>query len=220
MLMDRKPLRWCGIDMRARGRRRVAVAGTYVAAFLTSAWIERWQGHGWWTPVKALFALMLAIEFLSVFREGLLVRSFEDRPRPRVEQPFGRTMLRWAQALVRSRLVSRRFQSLTPEAQEAALQRVEDYFFSIQPQDVPDERELEEQNLASRRTLNFLAVILVYVAFNTAMNGMRPRVIDEVSLLVSFLVIARTGPKAVMLWRAPDPREVSGEMEIVREREE
>ena len=42
MLVDEKRLRWFGIDMRSRERRRVAVVVTY-AAFLAVVWVHPWR---------------------------------------------------------------------------------------------------------------------------------------------------------------------------------
>lgn len=81
LMAEEAQISWLGVDMRARWRRRVAVLGTYLASFAASVWLEVWHGYGWVTPVKGLFALVFAIEFLSIFREGLLLKSFEVRPR-------------------------------------------------------------------------------------------------------------------------------------------
>ena len=39
---DAKKLRWCGVDMRSRSRRRVAVVLTY-AVFLAVVWLHPWR---------------------------------------------------------------------------------------------------------------------------------------------------------------------------------
>ncbi len=42
LVSDEKRLRWCGMDMRPRWRRRVAVALTY-AAFVVAVWVHPWR---------------------------------------------------------------------------------------------------------------------------------------------------------------------------------
>jgi|SRR5579871_4007669 len=96
--LDEKKLRWLGMDMRPRWRRRVTVVLTYAFYAQGISWCEAWKGYGWMTPVKAMWVLSLAVVFLGVFREGRLVKSFEDAPRRRVER-FG---LWWAKYLTRS----------------------------------------------------------------------------------------------------------------------
>jgi len=72
-----------------------------------------------------------------------------------------------------------------------------------------------ERNRASRQTLLFLSMMLTYGAVTASMRATPWKAIDVTAYLLSMVVIARTGPKARVLWREPDPREVSGEMELV-----
>lgn len=44
MLVEEQKLRWCGMDMRARWRRRVIVVLTY-AAFLAAVWMQTWRTY-------------------------------------------------------------------------------------------------------------------------------------------------------------------------------
>jgi hypothetical protein len=81
--------------------------------------------------------------------------------------------------------------------------------------DGPDERERTERNEASRRTLKFLVWIMTIVSVNEAFNGHGWTPVQGVGMLLTVMVIARTGPKAVVLWTEADPREVGGEMELV-----
>ena len=221
-------LRWLGMDMRPRWRRRVAVMITYVAAFLASVGLTNWRGYGWITPVEALFGLWLAMEFLTIFREGQLTKSFEERAYTDTERFGYRTVrkvgLKRGKAALKSHLESTmKFQLMTDAQQKEALQeaetRVEQSFPFTIPEDdspdAPDERERAERSRAWKRTLLFLSTMLSFGAINAAMNARPWRSIDVVAYSLTLLVIARTGPKASVLWRERDPRELDGEVEMV-----
>jgi hypothetical protein len=225
MLMDGKPLRWLGIDMRTRWRRRVVVVLTYAVFFVVRAWLDLWQGYGWLTPVKGMFALVLAIEFLSVFRDGLILKSFEEvrRHGSYKNQPGAKFGMRIGKKMLTSRLKSSlRFQLMSSTAQEEELKRVEQrveqsFPYEIREDDPDglDERERAERNHASRGMVRFLTTMLICGAIDAAMNGRSWKASDVVNFLLGLLVIVRTGPKALVLWREPDPRELSGELGLV-----
>jgi hypothetical protein len=62
-----KRLRWWGIDMRPRRRRRAAVAATYPGFLVALALSDRpWWGH----PMIATMVLLVFVQFLGVFRGG------------------------------------------------------------------------------------------------------------------------------------------------------
>jgi hypothetical protein len=211
-------IRWMGIDMRPRWRRRVAVVATYASAFAASLLLVSWQGYGWLTPTKALFALVIALELISVFRDGGLIKTFEDPlPQDRLLSRAGAYSLSRA----KSRLsTSKRYASSTPEEQQRMMRRLDEWPAFMRQADgpgiVPDERERAERDQAARATLKRLASILFFVSFLTAVRGQAawPRM-EAVEFLLIFFVIARTGPKAFVLWREPDPRDVTGEIELV-----
>jgi hypothetical protein len=208
-------IRWMGIDMRPRWRRRTAVIVTYVTSLAAALWLSSWQGDEWLTPVKALFGLFFAIEFVTVFREGGLVKTFQD-PQLILGAAGKSWGLRWGKFLMRS---SSKYKYTTPEKQQEMLRRLEQGFpYTIQPDqsgDAPDERERAERDIASRRTLQFLSVILIYNAVNTGMQGKSWTAVQVVSAMLTYLVIARTGPKARILWSEPDPRDAPGEIQLV-----
>jgi hypothetical protein len=214
--------------MRPRWRRRVAVVVTYFVSFIACVWLTQWKGSDLVPPSMALFGLWLAIEFLSIFREGLLTKSFEE-PLYSGTERFGygivrRFGLKVAKSSLTSRLRSTlKFQQMTEAEQDEALteteEKVEQGFPVTIPEyrspDAPDEREMMERNRASRQTLLFLSTMLSYGAVSATMRATPWKAIDVTAYLLSMLVIARTGPKARVLWREPDPREGSGEMELV-----
>jgi hypothetical protein len=68
-----------GINMRPRWR-PFHYRCKYLALVAMAGWLAEWQGHGWLTPVKALFGLYFAAELLTVSRDGGLVKTFEVLP--------------------------------------------------------------------------------------------------------------------------------------------
>jgi hypothetical protein len=82
-------------------------------------------------------------------------------------------------------------------------------------QEAPDERECIQRDQASCVTLRFLSIILAYNAVSVGMNGKSWNPPTEVAFILSYLVIARTGPQARILWSEPDPRDASGEIGLV-----
>jgi hypothetical protein len=56
---------------------------------------------------------------------------------------------------------------------------------------------------------------MAITAVNEAINGHGWTIVQVVGMLLTIMVIARTGPKAVVLWTEADPREVGGEMQFV-----
>jgi hypothetical protein len=217
MLKPEKNLRWMGIDMRPRGRRRVAVVVTYLVSFGTAGWLSTWRGSPPITSPVALFGLFFAIDFLTIVRGGGLVKDFQEPPSP---VTFGAKGALWVKSA--RFLVSRtaRWRVAKPDKQERMLERLEQSFpYTIQPSisaNAPDEREKGEADMASRRTLQLLSVVLLYNAVSAGMQGKNWTPPEVVFMMLAYLVIARTGPRARILWREPDPRDASGEIELVQ----
>jgi hypothetical protein len=221
MLNTSARLRFLGIDMQARWRRRVAVAVTYAVFGIAMLFIQAgvWEafGHPYW----AMWSLSIVIAFTGVFRDGGLVKSFEVPKRAPAEMMVVGSLDAWA----RYKYGTAGFEESSAEQQEALLKsyRVGNY---LMPRSrsrehrpgVPDEREAGERDRASRRTLVVLATYLAYTAVSYSGHSDRlTKKQDVVALLLQLLVMARTLPKAMVLWEEQDPREVSGEMELVRE---
>jgi len=81
---------------------------------------------------------------------------------------------------------------------------------------LPDEREAGERDRASRRTLVLLGTYLTSMAGVYSIHPDRlTKTQDVVALLLQLIVMAITLPKAIVLWEEPDPREESGEMELI-----
>jgi hypothetical protein len=75
---DKKKLRFLGMDMQSRVRRRWAVAGMYVAYYAAMGWCK--EGHGWLAPEKGMWAVSIAMVVFGLFRENGLVKSFGEHP--------------------------------------------------------------------------------------------------------------------------------------------
>lgn len=132
--------------------------------------------------------------------------------------------MRRGKSLLRSKLESSlKFQLMDSKQQANELKRVErileqSFPFEIPEDDLlgsPDERERTERDEASRRTLKFLAWLMTITAVNEAINGHGWTIVQVVGMLLTVMVIAHTGPKAVVLWTEADPRETGEEMELV-----
>jgi hypothetical protein len=204
-------IRWMGIDMRPRWRRRITIAATYLALVSAAGWLAEWQGHGWLTPVKALFGVYFATELLTIFRDGGLVKTFEVLPKPLQ----GMTLSEILVNLLTDKWKVTRKKHLPPTMQANLEQILVDSATKDLSPEAPDERECVQRDQASRLTLRMLSVILAYSAMNAGINGKNWNPPTEVAFILSYLVIARTGAQARILWSEPDPREAPGEIELV-----
>jgi hypothetical protein len=154
-MLNEKSVQWMGIDMRARWRRRTAVVLTYFGYLVGMVLCKQIPATGVLTPSSVLCVLSSAIVFLSILREG---------------------------GLLKFRL---------------------------------DERELMERNQAYGWALRVLGTFSISFAVSAISHG-RAWSADEVTgLLLANAVVVLTLPTARLLWQAADPRELSGEMEVV-----
>ncbi len=217
---DEKRLRWCGIDMRARWRRRVAVVATYFVLFvmISAARDNHWPAHPYWTLMGMAVPTTIWV-MASVFRKNGVVKSFEDPLRMRgsmAGKVFVNGLDEWAQ--YRYGVAS--FEEAS-EAQQAELlkrYRVGTFVVPAKPESERwtglDEREIGKRNDASRWALQRIAGFLaVYAGIMAVEKPVSP--IEVSGILWSFSLVARTLPQARVLWTEPDPREMEGEMELV-----
>jgi hypothetical protein len=224
MLAEEQKLQWCGIDMRARWRRRGAVVLTYLLMFVM-VWVVsgRLERHAFW----ALFAVALGttgIIWLSVLRQNGIVKRFEDKPPLRVrgmgEMVFVNGLDQWAQyfygvadfdsasetqkdeLLLRYRVGARLFPRKRGENEAPWL----------------DEREMKQRDSAERWTLKIGITLLcsyagIYIARASDQRMIKP--LDVAFEFFMFAVMMMTLPKARVLWTESDPREGDGEMLLV-----
>jgi hypothetical protein len=226
---DPKRLRFLGIDLHSRTRRRLMVAVTYIVYILAMTAIQTAfedrpvpQSGFFSLPGGLLeFGLMYAVTFIvpwGIFRGKGPVKSFDDW-----QGPFKRygdrltleTRDDWAKYLY-----GEPFAELPPDKQDDVRhrQRPGRYLVSYKHfsgPDIPDEREMAEANRASRRALNILGLLLALTAGRYASNlarHLRPGEVAETFL--EFTVAACTLPKAIILWKEPDPHDSSQPDEV------
>ena len=216
---DEKRLRWFGIDMHPRWRRRVAVVVTYLVLFETIeiAMENRWPTHPYWT-LMGMVVLTSSLVLVSVFRKNGVVKSFEDPPRMRGSMA-GKMFVNGLDEWARYRYGVASFEEAS-EAQQAELlkrYRVGTFAVSAKPEGERwtglDEREIRERNDASRWALQWIAGFLAIYAGVLSAKTISPIVVS--GFFWSFALLARTLPQARVLWTERDPRVVAGEMEMV-----
>jgi hypothetical protein len=215
---DEKRLRWWGIDMHARSRRRVAVVVTYfvLVVMVMIAMSNRWPGHLYWTLLGMVVSTTVSVA-LSVFRRNGVVKSFEDPLRmrgPMAGKMFVNGLDEWA----RYRYGVASFEEASEAQQAELLNRYRVGTFVVPTKPKPwtglDEREIGERDGASRWALQCMTGILAYFAAVLAVQ--KPLSPIEVSgFLWSFALLAQTLPQARVLWTERDPRVMTGEMEMV-----
>jgi hypothetical protein len=215
-------LRILGIDMHARWRRQVAVVVSYAAfaVAMLSIQAQIWDafGHPYWV----MWVMSFALVFLGVFRDGALVKSFFVPKQQPAQMLMVGSLDEWA----RYKYGTTGFEGSSAEQQEDLLKkyRVGTY---LMPRSgsrehrpwLPDEREAGERDRASRRTLVLLGTYMTSMAgvYSNHSDGLT-KAQDVVALLLQLVVMAITLPKAIVLWEEPDPREISGEMELIEKK--
>ena len=220
---DEKRLRWWGIDMHARWRRRVAVVVTYLVLFETIeiAMENRWPTHPRWT-LMGMVVLTSSLVLVSVFRKNGVVKSFED-PRRMPGSMAGKILVNGLDGWAHYRFGVASFEEAS-EAQQAELlkrYRVGTFAVPAKPDGEGgtglDEREIRERDDASRWALQRIAGLLAIYAGILAVKPIAPLVVA--GFLWSFSLLARTLPQARVLWTERDPRAMTGEMEMVAREE-
>ncbi len=196
-----KKLRWWGIDMRPRWRRRLAVIGSYFGFAGLLGGMPHWVRLIPEVAQSGAIILLIGMWlFVSVFLRNGVVKSFEDvREEPVLNQ------LNFA-AQKRYGLVG--FDAANEEQQEWLLRR-----YRVGKL---DERERGERDSAARWAWRWIAFLLVIAAIDYLSNF--HKTVDRLqvaAILLGFWVLAITLPQARVLWTEADPRELCGEMELV-----
>jgi hypothetical protein len=214
MLMEEeKRLRWCGIDLRARWRRRVLVVATCALYFVGLAWgasLSAPYHAGFWVMLTAQAWLLL----FSVFRDGGPVKTMGDRPR----MVMVRGLDDWAR--YRSGVS---FDELSEEQQKALLSRyrIGNFLvparFSRDPR-WPDEREQKQRERVTRHVANWLPGVVSALAGQYAWKRQPIDGVEVGAMLLMVVATMRVGTGAVILWEEPEPLE-DGELRLVGEKE-
>jgi hypothetical protein len=230
---DPERLRFLGIDLHSRTHRRVIVVLTYLVYLVAMTVIEMafedrpipqsgfYSFPGGFLEVGLMYAATFSMAF-GIFRKRGPVKSF-DQSQASFKSYGDKLTLEtrddWAKYLY-----GESFVELSPDRQDEVRHRqrpgryLVPYKHFPEP-GIPDEREVAEANRASRRALNILGLLLALTA-GQYMAGrarhIRPDGVAETFL--EFAVAALTLPKAIILWREPDPRD-SSQLEDVRAQE-
>lgn len=170
LVTEAKKLRWLGIDMRPRGRRRVAVLATYFVMLVVvlTAMSNQWPEHVYWT-LTAMVVSTTVWTGVSVFRRNGVVKSFED-PLRMSGGMTGKVFVNGLDEWARYRYGVGSFEEAN-ETQQAELlkrYRVGTFVVPAKPEAERwpglDEREIGERDNASRWALQRLAGILALYA--------------------------------------------------------
>lgn len=224
-MLNPEKLRYLGIDLHSRTRRRVLVVATWLAFLVGMEALNVVLSLVPWFGVHPMAALGLGMaavalfSFGSVFRDGGAVRRFQM---PiwcmRGHKGEGFVMLRdlddWARYKFGAKLAD------LPEAEQQQVlrtYRVGYYWFPAGRSRTPerlDERELAVRNEASVTTLRWVGLLCFSFA-GTFGARMRPIGSGEVGITLLMLgCCAFNGPRSVILWNEPDPR-INGDLALV-----
>jgi hypothetical protein len=214
---DEKRLRWMGVDMRPRWRRRWAVGLTYGFYCVAAVTVDSWfPSH----PVAVFWVITAAVAWLGVFRDNRLLKKFDvPQTRDRSKKVMVGSLDEWA----RYRYGAAGFEESTEEQKAELLKtyRVGTYLMPWREEldsDLPDEREAALRDAVSRRTLVLMGSFLVSWAaqYSSRMkHAEHVSGLEVVQVLLSAALMAITLPRAMVLWEERDPREIGGEMELV-----
>ena len=216
---DPKKLRFLGIDLRSRGRRRVLVCLTYFLFLFAMAGVQTFfddhhvTSHWWTLPggFWELAALMLVTCAFSsgIFRENGPVKPFG--PHKLFKRYGDRLILETRDDLARY-LHEKPLAELSLEEQAEVKRRwrpgrhlaKDKAFFAP---GLPDERELAEVGRASRTALGILCFLLMMSAGTLARYGVDLHSGAATVDCCELALAAFTLPKAIILWGEADPRE-------------
>jgi hypothetical protein len=222
---DAKKLRYLGIDMHSRTRRRAAVVLTYgIFVIATGCVLAAWKTEAgfqhYWAGFCSMLLLSSCVMGASIFREGGIVKRFKLPVWEMRGAEGGWVMLRdlndWAKYSHGDM-----FDALPPAQQEDVLRRykVGNYYFPAQRSMTPerlDEREIAEMNRASRRTLTLLCTFCFSLAGAYSVPAIHLHNEDIAATFFLLSVFAMTGPKASILWSEPDPR-TNADLQLVEQ---
>lgn len=216
---DPKKLRFFGIDLRSRARRRALVFFTYFLFVFAMACVQTFFDYHrvtsrWWTLPGGFRELATMVVLTCAFSSGIFR---ENGP----VKPFGlhKLFARYGDRLIletRDDLARYLYEkpladlSLEQQAEVKRRWRAGKYLAKDKPffaPGLPDERELAEAGRAFRTALGILCFLLMVSAINLAS---RTANLHSDALMVEGLELALaayTLPKAIILWSEADPWE-------------
>jgi hypothetical protein len=223
MLKPEKNLRWLGIDMHARWRRRVAVIATYLAFIAVASIVE--EGGCWGHPFLTVLVLGAAVQLLGVFSPFGPLKPFEDVSPAQVQSKY--VYFSGLDALARYRYDVANYDAATPEQQSDLLQsyHVGLHAYPRKPSQEGqvgldekywlDEREKTERVEAHQWARRWLMMMIAVTAAQYLGRHSNPTHVEVAGDLFWLYILAWTLPAARILWTEPDPRDIPGEIELV-----
>ncbi|MGA2250916.1 hypothetical protein [Terracidiphilus sp.] len=224
---DPAKVRYLGIDLHSRTRRRIVVLVTWILFFVgmsvltfaldTPAFFRSHSAIGLYCAL--LFANLFTLG--SVFREGSVLKRF-DLPVWRLRSLGGkqfvliRDLNGWAKYQYGAPLAE-----LSEEQQHEVLlkYRVGSYLFPADKSKTPerlDEREIVVRDQASRNVLRWITLLCFCLAGSYACKAIPLRPIDVSMTFITLGIAAFIMPKSIILWNEPDPR-ISGDLQPVEQ---
>jgi hypothetical protein len=219
-MLNTANLRYLGIDLHSRRRRRVVVVCNWIIFFLGMAALDTLLDSRSFSgrhPERSLWVTLAYIclfYFLSVFRDGGAIRPFHFRTLP-LAGFKGRVVVLsslddWARHSHGADLAD------LPEDQQQDVMRryrVGRYYFPADKSRSPqrlDEREMMIRDRACASTLRWVGTFCaVYAASLTSHNFRHLQPADIATSLFNIAFIAVAGPATVILWTEPDPRDLN-----------
>jgi hypothetical protein len=224
---DPTKLHYFGIDLHSRTRRRMVVVLTwvgFVAGMSLLTYALDTQPFFATHPIIGFYLVVLVLGLFilgSVFRDGGVVKPFKLRVwhihgRRGGEFVLLRNLDDWARYQHGARLAD-----LPEEQQQEVLRtyRVGCYVFPADKSRTPerlDEREIAVRNQASTSTLSWITLLCFSLAGAYAVKMISLRSTDVAMTFLTLGVIALNGPRSLILWNEPDPRE-SGDLTLVQQ---
>lgn len=224
-MLNTSKLHYLAIDLHSRRRRRIMVVCNWSAFILGMAALETLLDHESFSvhhphlSLWAAFAYVCFFYYLSVFRDGGVIRPFHFRTLP-LAGFKGRVVVLsslddWARYSHGAALAE-----LPEEQQQDVLRRyrVGCYYFPADKSRSPerlDEREMMIRDRASANTLRWVGVFVVLWASSlTGHNFAHLQPADIVTSLFDIVFMVVAGPATIILWTEPDPCE-NGELALV-----
>jgi len=222
MLKPEKNLRWLGIDMRPRWRRRIAVIVTYIAFGVAVAMVRE---GGWGHPYISMIVLNGAILYFGIFSSRGPVKSFEVPQQGTFGSKY--VFVNGLDDLARYRYDIASYDAANEEQKSDLLQTYHvgtrlyprksalDEQTGLSEQQWVDEREKQERVLAERWARQCLLAIMGVTTGRYLWRHTLVPPLDVVADLWTLGILAVTLAQARVLWTEPDPRDAPGEIELV-----
>jgi hypothetical protein len=217
MLKPEKNLRWLGLDMRPRWRRRSAVILTYLAFITVVVKVE--AGGYWGHPALTTLVLTLAVFIVGIFSGFGPVKSFEPPPNGSYGSKY--ILVNGLDDLARYRYDVPNYDAASDEQKSDLLQtyhvgmRLYPRKSSLNEQYWLDEREKQERIGAEQWARRWLMTMMAITLGRYLERHTAPQPLEVAGDLLWLLILAQTLPPARILWTEPDPREAPGEIELV-----